>query len=50
MRLTVCQDAGWSPTQASDRDATGVAIGSGMSFTADLAEAGALMAKGKLRR
>ena len=36
-------DAGWAPATDAERDGTGVAIGAGMSSTADLAEAGVLM-------
>ena len=43
-------DAKWSPTSAEDRVSTGVAIGAGMSCTTDMAEAGALLKEGKLRR
>ena len=44
------QDANWTPTTTEDRHTTGVAIGAGMSCTTDMAEAGALLKDGKLRR
>jgi 3-oxoacyl-[acyl-carrier-protein] synthase II len=44
------QDAQWAPQSEEDRQATGVAIGAGMSCTTDMAEAGALLKDGKLRR
>ncbi|KAH7619097.1 hypothetical protein Ndes2526B_g06050 [Nannochloris sp. 'desiccata'] len=44
------QDAHWAPQTEQDRQATGVAIGAGMSCTTDMAEAGALLKDGKLRR
>lgn len=44
------RDARWAPSTAAAREATGVSIGAGMSCTADLAEAGALLAGGRLRR
>jgi 3-oxoacyl-[acyl-carrier-protein] synthase II len=44
------QDAQWAPHSEQDRQATGVAIGAGMSCTTDMAEAGALLKDGKLRR
>ncbi|KAF8065856.1 hypothetical protein HT031_002916 [Scenedesmus sp. PABB004] len=44
------RDAGWAPTTPAERAATGVAIGAGMSCTAEIAEAGALVAAGRLRR
>ena len=47
MRL---QDAGWAPSTAMQRDATGVVIGSGMSCTADLAAAGVAVAAGQVRK
>ena len=43
-------DAQWAPTSLADLQATGVAIGAGMSCVADMAEAGALLKDGKLRR
>lgn len=36
-------DAGWHPKQDAERQATGVAIGSGMSSCAEVAEAWALL-------
>lgn len=44
------RDAGWAPTTEAERQATGVAIGAGMSCTTDIAEAGVLLECGKLRR
>lgn len=44
------QDAKWAPNSPEDLQATGVAIGAGMSCTTDMAEAGALLKDGKLRR
>lgn len=44
------QDAGWSPRTAEQRQYTGVAIGNGMSSTAEVAEAGRMLAEGKLRK
>lgn len=44
------QDARWRPETPEQRQATGVAIGAGMSCTTDMAEAGVLIAEGKLRR
>lgn len=43
-------DAGWAPSTPAQRAATGVCIGAGIGSTADTAEAGALIAAGKLRR
>jgi len=43
-------DADWMPLPQSAREATGVAIGSGMSGTADVLEAGTLISEGRLRR
>jgi len=43
-------DADWMPLPQSARETTGVAIGSGMSGTADVLEAGNLMEAGRLRR
>ena len=43
-------DAGWVPSTPRQRAATGVCIGAGIGCTADTAEAGALIAAGKLRR
>jgi 3-oxoacyl-[acyl-carrier-protein] synthase II len=43
-------DAQWAPKTEQDRQQTGVAIGAGMSCTTDMAEAGALLKDGKLRR
>lgn len=48
--MQALQDANWKCSTDEDRAATGVAIGAGMSCTADLAEAGALLHQGKLRR
>ncbi|KAI7836640.1 hypothetical protein COHA_009525 [Chlorella ohadii] len=44
------QDAGWRPEMPEQRQATGVAIGAGMSCTTDMADAGVLLAEGKVRR
>ena len=52
------QDAGWTPSSSTHATnatnnafaSTGVAIGAGMSCTTDMAEAGALLKDGKLRR
>eukprot|EP00887_Chlorella_sp_A99_P006495 scaffold3.g6495.t1 len=44
------RDAGWVPATPAQRQATGVAIGAGMSCTADLADAGVLVGGGRLRR
>ncbi len=46
----VAQDAGWAPSTALQRDATGVVIGAGMSGTADLAAAGVAVAAGHVRK
>ena len=39
------QDARWHPDAPSDKAATGVAIGAGMSSTQDMADAGVLLAQ-----
>lgn len=39
------QDAGWRPESLQQRQATGVAIGAGMSCTTDMAEAGVLLVR-----
>ncbi|KAK9831480.1 hypothetical protein WJX81_000249 [Elliptochloris bilobata] len=44
------EDAGWAPSNAAHKDATGVVIGSGMSCTADLAAAGVAIAAGQVRK
>lgn len=44
------QDAGWSPRTPEQQQYTGVAIGNGMSSTAEVAEAGRLLVEGKLRK
>ncbi|MEW5304298.1 MAG: hypothetical protein WDW36_006918 [Sanguina aurantia] len=43
-------DAGWLHTSPTQREMTGVAIGSGMSCTTEVAEAGRLVCDGKVRR
>ncbi len=37
------QDAGWAPSTDEQRQYTGVAVGNGMSSTAEVAEAGQLI-------
>ncbi|KAK9805801.1 hypothetical protein WJX73_001428 [Symbiochloris irregularis] len=44
------QGARWAPTEDRDRDASGVVMGSGLAFTAELATAGMLQAQGTMRR
>ena len=44
------RDGGWRPSSDEERDAAGVVIGVGMSFTADLADAGLLLGENRLRR
>lgn len=44
------QDAAWQPGDAPDQAVTGVSLGAGMSCTSEIAEAGAFIAAGKLRR
>lgn len=41
--LQALQDARWRPETPEQRQATGVAIGAGMSCTTDMAEAGVLI-------
>lgn len=48
--MTALQDAGWHMQKQAAKDATGVTVGAGMSSTADMAEAGKLLAAGQLRR
>lgn len=43
-------DAKWMPTDDVDRNATGVAVGAGMSSTLDLGHAGMLLQQKKMRR
>jgi hypothetical protein len=45
-RVAVVQDAGWTDVTEEGKRATGVAVGVGLSCTADVAEAGGLIAKG----
>ena len=44
------QDAEWEPTSEAEHRATGVAIGSGLSCTTDLAEAGVYVSQGLIRK
>ena len=39
------QDSGWQPETPEQRQATGVAIGAGMSCTTDMADAGVLLVR-----
>lgn len=50
MSTQALQDARWQPKTPDERASTGVSIGAGMSCTTEIAEAGALIAAGKLRR
>jgi 3-oxoacyl-[acyl-carrier-protein] synthase II len=43
-------DARWQPSTAEQQAATGVSLGAGMSCTSEVADAGALISAGKLRR
>ena len=49
-RACARQEAMWTPTNDIDRDRSGTVIGSGLGFTADLAEAGMLQDASVLRR
>jgi len=44
------QDAQWHPQDRDGKERTGVAIGSGMSATADLGKAGQIVGAGQTRR
>lgn len=44
------QDAEWEPASEAEHRATGVAIGSGLSCTTDLAEAGVYVSQGLIRK
>jgi len=44
------QDADWAPSSEAERQASGVSIGSGLSCTSELAEAGAFALQGLVRK
>ena len=44
------QDAEWAPVSEAEHCATGVAIGSGLSCTSELAEAGVQVTQGAVRK
>ena len=44
------QDADWAPVSEAERQATGVSIGSGLSCTSELAEAGSFALQGLVRK
>ena len=44
------QDAEWAPVSEAEHCATGVAIGSGLSCTTELAEAGVHVTQGAVRK
>ena len=44
------EDANWHPQNERERQSTGVMMGVGMSSTEEMAEAGAMLREGKLRR
>lgn len=45
-----CQDAEWEPVSMEERQASGVAMGSGLSCTTELAEAGTYVVQGLVRK
>ena len=45
-----CQDAEWEPVSMEEREATGVAMGSGLSCTTELAQAGTYVIQGLVRK
>ena len=49
-RLQCMQDADWAPVSEAERQATGVSIGSGLSCTSELAEAGSFALQGLVRK
>ena len=44
------QDAEWAPFSEAERQASGVSIGSGLSCTSELAEAGSFVLQGLVRK
>ncbi|BDA48663.1 3-oxoacyl-[acyl-carrier-protein] synthase, mitochondrial [Coccomyxa sp. Obi] len=48
--IEALQDAEWEPASEAEHRATGVAIGSGLSCTTDLAEAGVYVSQGLIRK
>ena len=47
---SVLQDADWAPFSEAERQASGVSIGSGLSCTSELAEAGSFVLQGLVRK